>query len=135
MIYCDLLGVLVQQTGREGIAHMPWAFGGRKIWDYIKDDKPIILAQCRLEEYEKLYQEHRDWIDRELGVNVRLFCVTDDIHKSVVCEPGDTLIDDNHKYRQGWSECGGHFIHHNPISPDKTIEMIAKRKQASNGNL
>ena len=105
---------------------MPWTRNGRKLWDFIKYHNPIILTQCRMEDHAELYTQFRAWIDRELGTDIRLYCVTDDVHKDIVCQEHDILIDDSGKYRTGWEMKGGKFVHHrNDGAVDDTIRALA----------
>ncbi len=127
MIYCDLVGVLIQQTGRHGFARMPWTPTGRRLWDYIRHEKPVLVSECRLEGYESIYSQLREWVDTNINKDVKLYCMQDGVPKSVACQGGDILIDDNHKCREPWQKAGGVFIHF--ISADQTIQTLIEMRK------
>ena len=116
LIYCDMDGVLVHQTGRDGFDVMPWAADGKDLWEYIKSLNPTVLSQLSPDIYLRGALQKRVWCSRELGVMVPLIVVRAwyyETAKFEYSEPGAVLIDDPlEQHRPAWVERGGVFIHH-----------------------
>ena len=115
-IYCDMDGVLVHQTGRDGFDQMPWAVDGRELWDYVKQFRPTILSQLSPDIYDRGRAQKRVWCDRELGRDVLLIVARAwyyETAKYEYAEHGAVLIDDHEEQHAAeWIARGGVFIHH-----------------------
>ena len=125
-IFCDLDGVLVHQTGRDGFDTMPWTEDGRELWEYVKAFNPTILSQLSPDIYVRGSVQKRVWCDRELGKDVPLIVAQARYYetaKYVHAEPGAVLIDDHpEQHQQAWERRGGVFIHH--VDADSTISKL-----------
>lgn len=115
-IFCDLDGVLVHQTGRDGFDQMPWMPDGKELWEYVKQFNPTILSQLSPDIYTRGSAQKRVWVDRELGKGVPLIVVmADTLHTAKWKHSGQrhVLIDDHkEQHRPAWVLWGGVFIHH-----------------------
>ena len=115
-IYCDLDGVLVQQTGRDGFDQMPWMTDGKELWEYVKQFHPTILSQLSPDIYDRGRVQKRIWCDRELGCDVPLIVARAwyyETAKYVYAQSNAVLIDDHEEQHAApWRKRGGVFIHH-----------------------
>lgn len=111
-IFCDMDGVLVRQTGRDGFDKMPWMPDGRVLWEFIAPMGPIILSMLPDENMHRAAPQKIEWCARELGKDVAVTITPDSIGKAKYAEAGDVLIDDNQKHASGWIANGGIFILH-----------------------
>lgn len=125
--YCDMDGVLVQQTGSQGFDEMPWHKNGASIWRAIERQRPTLLSKVPDARLALGYIEKRRWVDFHLGVGVALIVVPDRLGKAPYCLPGDILIDDSEPNCVSWSKAGGHAILHRNI--ETTLSAIMKAKQ------
>lgn len=124
---CDMDGVLVRQTGREGFDEMPWHKDGQAIWRAIERQRPTLLSKVPDARLALGYVEKRRWVDLHLGVGVPLIVVPDSLGKAPYCVQGDVLIDDSEPNCLAWSKVGGHAILHRRL--EATLEAIMKAKQ------
>lgn len=122
-IFCDMDGVLVHQTGRDGFDTMPWMPGGRVLWAFIAPLKPTILSMLRDDNYERCAPQKRAWCARELGADVPVIITPDSTGKGPHAIPGAVLIDDGvMRHAPGWVKNGGIFLHH--VSAAETIKRL-----------
>ena len=157
-IYCDMDGVLTyfngaaRKIGYEGplpatgkdkaelwsivVGHaekfwgdMPWIEGGKRLWNFIKPYKPVLLTSVSRDMSSKLGVEGKKgklrWIKRELGeeyAKTALIVASGTKHKYV--SPNSILIDDGKENIDPWKEAGGMGILHKDVS--KTIEQLRK---------
>ena len=126
LIYCDMDGVLVHQTGRAGFDTMPWTEDGRELWEYVKAFSPTVLSQLSPDIYERGSLQKRAWCVRELGCYVPLIVVCgwwNVTAKDAYAEPDAILIDDHREqHESAWAGRGGVFIHH--LDTDSTIAKL-----------
>lgn len=111
-LYCDMDGVLVNQTGRLRFDLMDWTADGRVLWAAIAPLAPTLLSQLLEDIWDVSRHEKRAWVDRELGEAVPLIVVRGDNRKFAYAQPGSILIDDSEKHREGWTARGGRFVLH-----------------------
>lgn len=122
-LYCDMDGVLVQQTGRDGFDKMPWTIGGRELWAFIKDFRPTLLSQLPDENWARCMPQKVSWSRRELGIDVPIFVVLKSQGKARFAAADAILIDDGaYTHGKAWLEAGGIFVHH--IDVQKTIIQL-----------
>lgn len=122
-VFCDMDGVLVNQTGRVRFDLMGWMPGGRELWAFLAPLKPTILSQLMADIYEVSCLEKLTWCARELGADVPVIVVRAENGKFPHCKPGDVLVDDSpHHHDRAWTAAGGIFIHH--VSAAKSIEQL-----------
>lgn len=111
MIYCDMDGVLVHQTGRKRFDLMDWMPDGRELWRFLAPLQPTILSQLMADVYEVSKPEKELWCRRELG-SVPVIVVRAEDGKFPYSAPGNVLIDDSERHREPWESAGGTFILH-----------------------
>lgn len=122
-VYCDMDGVLVNQTGRVRFDLMGWMPDGRALWAFLAPLKPTILSQLRPDVYEVSKPEKVAWCARELGLDVPVIVVRAEDGKFPHCRAGDILIDDDaHTHGRAWAGAGGMFVHH--LSAAQSIERL-----------
>lgn len=122
-LYCDMDGVLVNQTARDGFDTMPWMSDGKVLWEFIKPFNPSLLSQLPDETYERCKPQKVAWALRELGPDVSVFVVPKSMGKWRFALPGSVLIDDGQNtHGKAWLNAGGRFIHH--VSAAKTIIQL-----------
>lgn len=126
--FCDMDGVLVRQTGREGFDGMPWHKDGKAIWQALNGTRPTLLSKVPDARLALGYLEKRRWVDFQLGVGVHLIVVPDSLGKTVYCRPGDVLVDDSEPNCAAWRRAGGRAILHRNL--DSTISEIMKAKRS-----
>ena len=124
IVYCDLDGVLVQQTGKTGFDTMPWKEDGRKLWDWLKPFNPTLLSQLPDKTYDQCAPEKRCWVRRELGPDFVAVICRDSKGKAPYARPGAVLIDDSTRHMDGWVNAGGTFVLHE--SAEKSIWQTAQ---------
>lgn len=124
-LFCDMDGVLVHQTGRDGFDKMPWMPDGRALWEFIAPLRPTILSMLPTANYERCAPQKRVWCARELGADVEVIITPDNIGKGPHATPGAVLIDDGQiRHQPDWLKHGGIFVHH--TSAAKSIEQLRK---------
>jgi hypothetical protein len=123
-LYCDMDGVLVNQTGRARFDLMDWMPDGRELWDFIKPHKPRILSQLMKDIWDVSRHEKRIWVERELGAGVPVTVVRAEEGKHPYSGPGAVLIDDSIKHKSDWEAKGGIFVHH--LTAERSIEQLRK---------
>ena len=111
-LFCDMDGVLVNQTSRKRFDLMSWMPGGRELWAFLAPFKPTILSQLKQDIWGISIHEKRAWCARELGADVPVIVVHAEVGKSGHSAPGHVLIDDSEHHRDPWNERGGIFIRH-----------------------
>lgn len=112
-IFCDMDGVLVNQTGRTRFDMMQWLHDGRALWEFIKPLRPTILSMLQPDIYDVSAPEKKVWCARELGADVPVIVTTGAAGKSPYATPGAILIDDGaQRHREEWVRAGGLFVHH-----------------------
>lgn len=128
ILFVDMDGVLVRQTGRDGFDTMPWMPDGKALWDYVKVFSPTVLSQLSPDIYSRGAKQKRVWCNRELGATVPLLVVMEDTNHSAkwtYASPGAVLIDDHKEQHAGaWEARGGVFIHH--TDTDSTIAKLCE---------
>lgn len=111
-VFCDMDQTLVAQLGPIGFHQFPWAEGGPQIWNEVLHTGPVLLSRLPPERMARGFFEKRMWVDRYLGRSVVMIVVPDSCSKSMLCQPGDLLIDDNEKFCEEWRAAQGRAIHH-----------------------
>ena len=94
-LFCDMDGVLVKQTGRDGFDLMPWMPDGKDLWAFIAPLKPTILSMLPNANIARCEPQKRAWCARELGAEVAVVITPDSIGKGPHATPGAVLIDDD----------------------------------------
>jgi|SRR5690606_2108351 len=80
----------------------------RQLVDAVRHLDPIILTGLPMGKWAE--PQKRAWVQRHFpGLEV---ITTLARHKPRYCTPGDVLVDDQERYREGWEAVGGIFIHH-----------------------
>lgn len=106
-------------------ANLNWHSGGKEIWEYIEDYRPIVCTGPMGPNSKK---GKRDWCKRELGLGKDRIIITHTKHEEIrrVREAGKIalLIDDMPKYVVPWRNAGGIAIHHDFQNPLDTIEQL-----------
>ena len=121
--YCDMDGVLVNQTSRDNFDKMGWMIDGRELWEFIKPLKPTLLSQLPDENYARCEPQKRAWAARELGSDVQVIVVRKSIGKAGYAESDAVLIDDGvYTHGKAWAAAGGIFIHH--VDTRRTIIQL-----------
>jgi hypothetical protein len=92
---------------------------GQKLYNAIKHLRPIILTGTPNGDWS-VVQKLR-WRDKHYPGVPMITCKSKE--KRNYCQPGDVLIDDLLKYRELWTEAGGHFIHY-VQNPENTVESL-----------
>jgi hypothetical protein len=122
-LFCDMDGVLVRQTGRDGFDSMPWMPDGKVLWQFIAPFRPTILSMLPREKMTRCEPEKQAWCLRELGPDVAVIVTPDNLGKGPHSSPGAILIDDGlMRHQPDWLKGGGIFLHH--VSAEKTIERL-----------
>lgn len=121
-LYCDMDGVLVNQTGRARFDLMDWMPDGRELWMFIAPYRPTILSQLMMDIWEVSRHEKRIWVERELGADVPVIVVHAEEGKHPHSGPGAVLIDDSLAHQEPWESKGGVFVHH--ITAERSIEQL-----------
>ena len=122
-LFCDMDGVLVKQTGRDGFDRMPWMPDGRDLWAFLAPFKPTILSMLPNANMVRCEPQKRAWCARELGPDVEVIITPDSIGKGPHATPGAILIDDGlMRHSPDWIKHGGTFVHH--TSAAKSIAQL-----------
>ncbi len=100
-------------------ARLPVMEAGQKLYNAIKHLRPIILTGTPNGDWS-VPQKLR-WRDKHYPGVPMITCKSKE--KRLYCQPGDVLIDDLLKYRELWTEAGGHFIHY-VQNPDDVVESL-----------
>ena len=112
-IYCDMDGVLVNQTGRDRFDVMPWMPDGKALWAFLGPLKPTILSMLRPDIYERCKPQKQAWCERELGKDVEVIVTPYAVGKGPYASFGALLIDDDYAmHAPPWVRNCGTFIHH-----------------------
>jgi hypothetical protein len=111
-ILCDMDGVVVKQTGRDGFDRMPWMPDGRALWEFIAPLKPTMLSMLPDDSMKRCEPQKREWCARELGPDVAVIITPDSRGKSEYATRGAVLIDDSVMHADGWARRGGIFVRH-----------------------
>lgn len=127
-IFCDMDGVLVKQTGRDGFQKMPWMPDGKMLWEFIKPMNPTILSQLPDETWARCMPQKCEWVARELGKDIRVIVVQRSHGKAVYASPDAVLIDDAiYTHGKNWIAAGGVFVYH--INAAESIKTLRKLMQ------
>jgi hypothetical protein len=129
---------------------LPWAPGGRRLWQAIRHLEPDILTGVPVA-HASSRREKYAWCRRELGLTHKKVSHVDMAgrrwnHASVngarkqdtMCNvitcwsnnkhyesgPGAVLIDDREALRHAWEAKGGIFVHHQTGNVDRTLEQL-----------
>lgn len=121
-LFCDMDGVVVKQTGRDGFDKMPWMPDGRELWDFIAPLHPTMLSMLPDESMARCEPQKRAWCERELGAHVSVIITPDSCGKAPYAKRGHVLIDDSVMHADGWARLGGIFVLHK--SARQTIERL-----------
>lgn len=124
--FCDLDGVLVNQTGRDGFDKMPWMPDGKVLWGHIAQHVTGILTQLPEELYSRCAPQKRAWCARELGPRVAVHVVPDSVGKVRYASACAILIDDSERNCAQWSAVGGVAVRH--FSAARTLERLIELK-------
>jgi hypothetical protein len=100
-------------------ARLPVLEQGRQLYNLVKHLRPIILTGTPVGDWS-VPQKLR-WRDKHFPGVPMVTCRSK--NKRDYCQPGDVLIDDLLKYRDLWTEAGGHFIHYRQ-NADETVETL-----------
>lgn len=100
-------------------ARLPAMEQGQKLYSAVKHLRPIILTGTPNGDWS-IVQKLR-WRDKHYPGVPMVTCKSK--AKRDYCQPGDVLIDDLLKYRDLWTEAGGHFIHYQQ-NPDDVVESL-----------
>jgi len=134
-IFCDLDGVLVDfEAGIKKIfkklpneipkkvmwatvakvrgfyANLPWMKDGKELWESIKRFNPIILTAAPKGSWAE--KQKREWVNRELGAQVRMIVSTTKYEHCPPSIPPAILIDDRNSHCENWTRAGGNAILH-----------------------
>ncbi len=93
----------VKKGGLEFWSEMPWMKSGKKLWNFVKPYKPIILSSPA--EHSDSPKGKKIWIKRELG-NVKLILKRAN-EKHEFSGENKILIDDLTKNIARWKSAGG----------------------------
>ena len=99
--------------------NLPVMAEGLKLYNSVKHLRPIILTGTPVGDWS-VPQKLR-WRDLHFPGVPMVTCRSK--VKRDYCQPGDVLIDDLLKYRDLWTEAGGHFIHYTQ-NADETVETL-----------
>ncbi len=122
-LFCDMDGVLVKQTGRDGFDAMPWMPDGKDLWTFIAPLKPTILSMLPDANMARCEPQKRSWCARELGADVPVIITPDSAGKGPHASRGALLIDDGlMRHAPAWIAAGGVFLHHR--SAPETIKSL-----------
>ena len=91
-------------------SHLPWTVDGKILWEMIEQYNPIILTAAPRGSWAE--KQKREWVDRELGVDVRMIVSTRKYEECPPTNPPAILIDDKMVHCQAWEEAGGMAIFH-----------------------
>ncbi len=148
-LFLDLDGVLADfDAGAEAVLHMPPAqfqdrYGPGAFWKKLANTSdfyntlellpdalelmeavqhldPIILTGLPIGKWAE--PQKRSWVERHFpGTQV---ITTLARNKPKYATPGDVLVDDRERYREGWEAVGGVFVHH--VSTHETLKELRK---------
>lgn len=82
--------------------NLKWEDGGKKIWNTIKDNNPIILTSPA-GDIKKCKKDKKKWIRKNLGKNV---IVKFEKNKGKYASPSRILIDDRKNNISSWEKKG-----------------------------
>lgn len=98
---------------------LPAMQSGQRLYTAVKHLRPIILTGTPRGDRSVI--QKMQWRDKHYPGVPMVTCPSRD--KRLYCQPGDVLIDDLLKYRELWTEAGGHFIHYQQ-NPDDVVETL-----------
>ena len=110
----------INKGGQAFWENLPWMPDGKKLWNYIKKNTPIILSAPSNKDDSRIGKYK--WVERELpGTHLILRSPE---HKKEFASPESILIDDRESNIQDWISAGGIGILH--ISAVDTINQLKR---------
>ena len=122
---------LIDKLGEEFWTGLYWMKDGRELWDYIKENNPIILSAPS--NHPGCITGKTIWVKQNLGINQEPVRSPEDVtpetrlildklkHKYVKC-PTSILIDDTKEKIEKWTKAGGTGILHDDATD--TIRVL-----------
>jgi len=154
-LYCDLDGVLVDfEKGASAMfgkpiqevppkqlwstaartpgfySNLPWMPDGKELWSAIKHLNPTILTAAPKGSWAE--KQKREWVDRELGADVKMIVSTKKFEHCPQGVPIPILIDDRMIHCEAWQLAGGISIFHNDTKT--TIQRLLELGEPVRGN-
>jgi hypothetical protein len=97
---------------------LPLLPDAHRLMDAVAHRRPIILTGLPRGNWAEA--QKRDWVERHFpGMRVITTMARD---KPRYCKPGDILVDDQERYREGWEKVGGRFVHH--VDAERTLALL-----------
>lgn len=111
---------IIERAGEEYWSQMGWNPGGRELWNFLRNFKPIILSSPM--RHDSCTTGKLKWVAENLGkVPVIL-----ESKKYIYSKPGAILIDDLEKNIGPWRDNGGIGILHDETNIPGTIEKVRR---------
>jgi hypothetical protein len=114
----DRVEEAVALVERAGYLAVPWTPGGQALWRALQPYQPAVLTWVPS---VRIAAQKAAWVLSHCGPGTRLVPVPQ-AEKACMALPGDILIDDQVKYRDGWTAKGGRFILH--TSAAETLRQV-----------
>jgi len=110
----------IDELGATFWSNLKWINGGKKLWDYIKEHKPIILSAHSKrkggDHWEKrleVIQGKRNWLVKNTDtITAKRAIITQQPDKVKYAGLYKILIDDDIRNIKAWKSAGGITIHH-----------------------
>ena len=116
---------LVIGKGIQFWENMPWTSDGQKLWNAIKNYKPIILTAIPQGNKETTSNGKQNWVKHNLGQNVKVI-IGRAKDKQQYANATSILIDDREKNIMQWEAAGGIGILH--TNANSSIASLNKLK-------
>lgn len=110
---------ILYHAGEKFWSQMSWIPDGKKLWQFIKPYKPIILSTPTFDNFSRTGKVK--WIQKELSMKQKYIL---EFKKEIHANPDSILIDDRIKNIMKWKDAGGIGILHKDAN--KTIIELKK---------